>query len=68
METHFKTSLKCQGCIDNVSKELTEAFGAENWKVDLNSNPKILIIKADNADLAIDILNKKGYKAESISE
>lgn len=68
MEMRFKTSLKCQGCVDSVAEELTKAFGAENWKVHLDQNPKILIINSEDGHKAIEILNKKGYTAEQISE
>ncbi len=68
MEIRFKTSLKCQGCVDQVAEELTSTFGVEGWKVDLNTNPKILIVKDNKEELVIDILQKKGYTAERISE
>lgn len=68
MEVRFKTTLKCQGCVDNVADDLTDVFGAENWKVDLNTHPRILTVKAEHAEKAIEILRNKGYKAEIISE
>lgn len=68
MKVQFKTTLKCQGCVDKVAEDLTKEFGAENWSVDLNTNPKILTVNAENADKAIQILQIKGYKAEKIAE
>ncbi|MFN3951170.1 MAG: hypothetical protein ACK4KT_02070 [Thermaurantimonas sp.] len=67
MEMRFKTSLKCQGCVDQVAEDLTNTFGEKHWNVDLNANPKILIINDDREELAIEILQKKGYTAERIS-
>ncbi|MFN4299766.1 MAG: heavy-metal-associated domain-containing protein [Thermaurantimonas sp.] len=68
MEVKFKTTLKCQGCVDKVADDLTREFGSENWSVDLTTNPKILVVNSDSADKAIEILENRGYKAEKVAE
>ncbi|GCD79404.1 heavy-metal-associated domain-containing protein [Schleiferia thermophila] len=68
MKVKYSTTLKCQGCVDNVAKQLNEAFGEENWEVDLSSNPKILTVKnPESPDKAIKILESKGYRAEILN-
>lgn len=68
-EIKYSTTLKCQGCVDNVAAMLNEAFGEKNWEVDLSSNPKILTVKnPDSSEKAITILKSKGYQAEVLND
>ncbi len=64
----FKTSLKCNGCIQTITPFLNGASGIEHWEVDLTNNDKILTVESFNLTEAelIAIINKAGYKAEKI--
>lgn len=64
----FKTSIKCNGCIQTITPFLNNTKGIEHWEVDLNSNDKILTIETFNLTEAelIEVINKAGYKAEKL--
>ncbi len=69
METiQFKTNIKCAGCVANVSPELNNVIGENNWKVDTQSTDKILTVAKDGiSELEIKTaVEKAGYKAERI--
>lgn len=46
----FETNLKCQGCVDTLSAHINELDFVKDWKVDLASDKKILIVQGDSID------------------
>ena len=46
----YKTSLKCEGCLNSVRKGLDNQLGEGNWSVDLNEAVKHLEV-ADSVEL-----------------
>ncbi len=69
METlKFKTTIKCSGCIANVTPFLNDALGENNWEVDVNNPSKILTVKGEtDSSKVISTVEKAGYKAEKLS-
>jgi len=65
----LKTNIMCVYCIAKVTPVLNEAFGKENWKVDIKGPKKILSITSEFAgkDEVIKALEKVGYKAEGLN-
>jgi len=66
METSkFKTTIKCSGCVANVTPFLNEALGENNWQVDYTNPAKVLTVvgEQDNAKV-IRAVEQAGYKAE----
>lgn len=63
----FKTTIKCSGCVANVTPFLNEALGENNWKVDYNDPSKVLTVigESDKAKV-IQAVQKAGYKAEAL--
>ena len=49
--TKFKTTIKCSGCVANVTPFLNDALGKDNWEVDYNNPSKVLTVvgEKDNA-------------------
>ncbi len=69
METiKFKTTIKCSGCVANVTPFLNEALGEDNWEVDINDPSKVLTVvgETDHTNV-IAAVEKAGYKAEKFS-
>lgn len=68
METiKFKTTIKCSGCVANVTPFLDEALGEGNWKVDTTDPSKILTVTGETSEAKIkEAVTKAGYKAELI--
>ena len=65
--TKFKTSIKCSGCVANVTPFLNEALGKDNWQVDYNNPAKILTVHGKNDDSkVIEAVERAGYKAEKL--
>jgi copper chaperone CopZ len=69
METiKFKTTIKCSGCVANVTPSLNEALGENNWEVDTNNPSKVLTVKGEKDEKkVIQAVEKAGYKAEKIN-
>ena len=70
METlKFKTTIKCTGCLANVTPALNEAVGEDNWEVDIQNPDKVLTI-ASAEELSetevIKVIEGAGYKAEKL--
>ena len=70
METlKFKTTIKCTGCLANVTPALNEAVGEDNWEVDIQNPDKVLTI-ASAEELSetevIKAIEGAGYKAEKL--
>lgn len=68
METlKFKTTIKCSGCIANVSPFLNEALGEHTWDVDIADPSKILTVSGQVDKVkVIKAVEKAGYKAEAL--
>ncbi|MBT1699275.1 heavy metal transport/detoxification protein [Fulvivirgaceae bacterium PWU4] len=68
METiKFKTTIKCAGCVANVTPFLNEALGENKWEVDYNNPAKVLtVVGEDDKAKVIKAVEKAGYKAEAL--
>lgn len=68
METmKFKTTIKCSGCVANVTPFLNEAVGEGKWKVDVTNPSKVLTIEDETKESkVIEAVTRAGYKAEKI--
>lgn len=70
METHkFKTSLKCNGCINTIKPGIEQIQGIQEWKVDLESPDKILEINSDSdiTDQVLESVKKAGFQISRLS-
>ena len=69
METiHFKTNLKCGGCVSTITPNMEKLPAIESWKVDLESPNRELIVTAEHVDLAavLQAVESAGYKIEAL--
>lgn len=68
METiKFKTDIKCSGCIAKATPHLNEAFGEDNWEVDVTNPSKVLTVIGETDESKVKAaVAKAGYKAERI--
>jgi len=70
METlKFKTTIKCGGCVANVTPVLNTLRGVNKWEVDITDPRKILTVKAEPGLMPADVaeaLKTKGYNAELV--
>ena len=63
----FKTTIKCSGCVANVTPFLNDALGKDSWQVDYNNPSKILtVVGEEDKGKVIDAVEKAGYKAEAL--
>jgi len=68
----FKTTVKCEGCINAITPYMRAIEGIESWKVDLSSPDKILEVTVLNgetkniSDAVISGLKEAGYFAQLI--
>jgi len=68
----FKTTVKCEGCINAITPYMKTIQGIESWKVDLSSPDKILEVNVLNGesksitDAVISGLKEAGYFAQLI--
>lgn len=63
----FKTTIKCNGCINAVTPFLEKSNNISNWSVDLESPERILTVETEgNSEEVKNLLNDAGYKAEEI--
>lgn len=64
---HFKTNIKCMGCVATVTPFLEKAEGVEQWTVDLEHPDKVLTARLAS-DAAVQALQsalmQAGYSAE----
>jgi copper chaperone len=65
---HFKTNIKCNGCVQTVTPYLSGIKEIIEWKVDLTSLDRTLTVEGIGLDPAaiISALAQAGYKAEVI--
>jgi len=69
METlHFKTNLKCSGCVGKIASGLDNMEAIGKWSVDLESLDKVLEIEAeeDIAEEVIESIKKAGYQISQL--
>jgi copper chaperone len=68
METlKFKTTLKCDGCLNKVTPSLNKIGGEGNWNVDLQNTPKVLTITSTASEKEIEkVFQENGFQAERI--
>lgn len=61
---HFKTNLKCSGCVKVITSGLESLNAIENWNVDLENPDKVLEINAkeDISEEVIEKVTKAGYQ------
>lgn len=64
----FKTNIKCNGCISQVTPVLDNNENVEKWSVDINSPQKVLTIETNDAnpDRIIELVKKTGFTIEQI--
>jgi len=64
----LKTNINCSGCIAKVTPVLNKEIGEHNWKVDITSPNKILIVNTNelSAKDIMQAVEKAGYKAQTI--
>jgi copper chaperone len=64
----FKTSLKCNGCINAIKPGLDKMEGIDSWSVDLESPDKVLTVVADSAkaEEVINSVKKAGYEISKL--
>ena len=70
METiQLKTNIKCSGCISKATPFLNEAFGEDNWEVNIQDPNKVLTVAANNVTMTdvIKAVEKAGYTAQQLS-
>lgn len=66
----FKTTIKCSGCLANVTPFLNAVAGEDNWEVDIQTPQKTLTVITDNKireSEIIDAVKQAGYTAERLS-
>ena len=68
METiKLKTTIKCSGCVAQVTPYLNEALGEDKWEVDTNDPSKVLTVVGEtDHSKVIKAVEKAGYKAEKL--
>lgn len=70
METQqFKTTIKCSGCVAQVTPALNKLLGEHNWNVDIQNPDKILTVDPVSpvaASEIIEAVSNTGFKAEKI--
>lgn len=64
----FKSTIKCTGCLANVTPYLNKTEGIEKWDVDLKNPEKVLTVQGqglseENVKKAVE---EAGYSVEAI--
>ena len=63
----FKSNIKCQGCINNVTPVLNNIPEIHKWEVDLSNPERILTIEGDvESQEIVDKLKAIGYNLEEV--
>ena len=65
---HFKTNIKCGGCVATVTPLLNALKGISHWSVDTATNDKILSVTSNGISEKeiIDTVQKAGYTIEVV--
>lgn len=61
---HFKTNIKCTGCVNTVTPFLKKVEGLEHWEVDLTHPDRIMTaeLKSDETESKVlHALQEAGY-------
>ena len=63
----FKTTIKCEGCLQKATNALSPIPEIKHWEVDLNSSDKVLTIESDEdiASKVIDAIENAGFIIEN---
>lgn len=66
----FKTNINCGGCVASVTPHLDNADGVCEWEVDTANKDKILTVTTEGVseEQVIEIIQKAGYKAETLTD
>ena len=71
METlKFKTTIRCSGCLAQVTPALNKTAGENSWRMDISAPEKILTVDTNegvNAREVIEAVEGAGFKAELLS-
>ena len=63
----FRTNIKCGGCVSKVRPFLDGAKEIHSWRVDLNSQDRVLTVEGDiSSEFVVKIIAAAGYKADLI--
>jgi copper chaperone len=64
----FKTSLKCNGCVERITPGMNALEGVVSWEVDLKMPPGVLKVESadDIGSKIISVLAEKGYSCKKI--
>ena len=61
----FKTTMKCNGCVQTVTPFLENSNNIQNWSVDLQSPDRTLTVQTEgDAEEVKNLLKEAGYQAE----
>jgi copper chaperone len=65
---HFKTNIKCGGCVATVTPFLNSKKNISQWSVDTTNNDKILSVTPNGISKSeiMDTVQKAGFKIEAI--
>jgi len=65
----FKTTIKCNGCLEKVTPHLNKTEGIEDWEVDLKNPNKVLTVESNGVTehQVVSTLQKIGFEAELIN-
>ena len=65
---HFKTNIKCGGCVATVTPFLDAVKGISQWSVDTTNNDKILSVTSNGISESeiIATVQKAGYRIEAV--
>lgn len=69
METlKFRSTIKCSGCLANVTPHLNGTEGIDKWEVDLKTPDKVLTVQGTaSAAKVAEAVAKAGYTAEVLN-
>ena len=64
----YKTSIKCNGCIEKVGPELNATHGIEKWEVDLTHPYRILTVEfqSDSDEAILNSVRKAGFQISAL--
>ena len=66
----FKTSLKCNGCIEKITPGMKEIKGITSWYVGLSPPSATLFVESetDTEEAIINAVRRSGYTIDKIRE
>lgn len=65
----FKTNINCSACLNRVTPFLNDEKGIEDWKVDLESDDRVLTVETSQlgTEEIQKTVEKAGFNAQVIS-